>query len=406
MKFIRFVAFILMFSVTCAYADDNMTVSNDNTTNKSNKSSNKIPAKLVPDRKINDKNQFMKDFGFPAREELKFNVNLDAKGKGPYDDVALSMTNRWSETNIWGKDKLYIEGAISGGMVGFNSFSINTLDAINPMPVIPYGAVNLKFMSGTVFSPELKIYDSRFQFSKPDINLGQTSQSYNYYYLKLPLGFSIPFFGYKSKVSIDGSYSNLQGNFEVLRPFMVKGNSLSAGDKFNVSYMSWNVRLLFDTPVVTKPSVSEYAYFGFYYDETTSPHSATAGSDYQGYSTMLINGLTRSGGLFYEMQLDLYKGFLFGIAVHAGIGDMEIKKETTSYNVKYDGIKGLVAYKVRLNLGYEYIFQKHHVGLALSAGAEYGGYVPFFFAKQENLFSVRSDGELRYFVELKFLFGY
>lgn len=406
MKFIKITVFILMLSVTFAYADDNMTISSDNSTNKTSKSPKKIPAKLVPDRKINDKNQFMRDFGFPAREELKFNINMNAKDNGLYDDVTLSMTNRWSEKNIWGKDNLYIEGAVSGGMVGFNSFSINILDAINPMPVIPYGAVHLKFMSGSKFSPELKIYDSRFQFLDPDINLGKTTQSYNYYYLKLPLGFSIPFFGYKSKVSIDGSYSNMQGNFEVLRSFMMKGYSLAEGDKFNVSYMNWNVRLFFDTPVVAKPSISEYAYFGFYYDETTSPHSATAGSDYPGYSKMLINGLTRSGGVFYEMQLDLYKGILFGIAVHAGIGDMEIKKETTSYDVEYDGTKGLVSYKVRINLGYEYIFKKQHIGLSLIAGAEYGGYVPFFFAKQENLFNVRSDGELRYFAELKFLFGY
>ena len=71
MKFIKITVFILMLSVTFAYADDNMTISSDNSTNKTSKSSKKIPAKLVPDRKINDKNQFMRDFGFPAREELK-----------------------------------------------------------------------------------------------------------------------------------------------------------------------------------------------------------------------------------------------------------------------------------------------------------------------------------------------
>lgn len=410
MKLIRFTVFILLFSYVFAYAEDNITVSgsieSDNNTNKSSQSGKKIPPKLVPDRKINDKNQFMKDFGFPVKEELKFNINIDKKKQGLYDDVTLSMSNRWSKKNIWGKDKLYIEGAVYGGMVGFNSFSINTLDAVNPMPVIPFGAVHLKFMTGSKFSPELKVHDSRFVFTNPDIDFGEREQSYNYYYLKLPLGFSIPFFGYKSEVSIDGSYSSMQGNFQVLRPFLIKGQPMVSGDKFNVSYTNWNVRLLFNTPVVAKPSISEYAYFGFYYDETTSPHSSSPGSDYPAYSTMLINTLSRSGGFFYDMQLDLFKGFLFGIAVYAGIGDMEIKKDTTSYDVKYDSTKGLVAYKARLNLGYEHIFQKQHVGIAFNAGVEYSGYIPFFFAKQENLFSVRSDGELRYFAELKFLFGY
>lgn len=425
--FIRFTAFILLLSAVFAYADDNIAINSDNNTHNfsqydnitagsgidsdnntdnSSKSKSKIPPKLVPDRKINDKNQFMKDFGFPAREELKFNVNINAEDKGLYDDVTLSMANRWSKENIWGKDKLYIEGAVYGGMVGFSSFSINTLNAVSPVPVIPYGAVHLKFMSGSRFSPELKVHDSRFIFTSPDINIGESNQSYNYYYLKLPLGFSIPFFGFKSEMSVDGSFSSMQGNFQALRPFLIKGQSLAKGDEFNVSYMNWNVRLFLNTPVVAKPSILEYAYFGFYYDETTSPHGATPGSDYPGYSQMIINTLARSGGVFYDMQLDLYKGLLFGITVYVGIGDMEIKQESASYNVAYDGTKGLVAYKARISLGYEYIFKKHHVGISINAGTEYGGYVPFFFAKQENLFGIRNDGELRYFAELKFLFGY
>lgn len=412
MKLLKFFVFVFILSYTFVYAEDNETalknIDNESVSdNETAKKSKQIKPKLVPDRKINDKNQFMTNFGFPAREELKFNVNLNAKDEGLYDDVTLSMVNRWSKNNMWGKDRLYIEGAVSGGIIGFNSSSVNTVNVQSLMPIIPYGSLSLKFMSGSRFSPELKIQDSRFIFKNSDINIGETTQNYNYYYLKMPLGFSIPFFGYKSKMSVDGSYSSMQGNFKVLRPFLLKGNALSAGDIFSASYTSWNVRLYLETPVVLKPSISEYAYFGVYYDETSSPHSAAPGSDYPGYSTMLINALARSGGVFYDMQLNLYKGLMFGIGVNIGYGDIEVKKDTASYsNVEYDSIKGLIAYKAKLNLGYEYIFKKQHVGVGVMAGVEYAGYTPFFFAKQENLYDVRLDGELKYFVELKFLFGY
>ena len=412
MKIFRVIFFICILWAGSVYAEDNVTESNiiasdnvsDNITSK--KKPVKIPEKLVPDRKINDKNQFMQEFGFPSREELKFNINITAKDKGLYDDVTLSMVNRWSTENIWGKDKLYIEGAVSGGMLGFSYFSVNNLDAYNPMPIVPYGMLHLKFMSGSRFSPEIKLQDSRFIFSKSDIELKENPQNYNNYYIKLPLGFSIPFFGYDSKVYVDGSYSSLHNNFQVMRPFMVKGKMLNEGDKFSVTSTTWNVRLYLDTPVVAKPSITEYAYFGIYYDEYTSPRTANPGSDYGGYSKMVLNTLARSGGLFYEMQLDLYKGFMFGIAAHIGYGEIEIKQDTASYKVEYDNTKGLIAYKARLNLGYEYIFKNHHVGAAFSAGVEYGGYIPFFFAKQENLYGLRLDGDLRYFAELKFLFGY
>lgn len=399
-------SFLLVFSKT--FANDNSSVNKiENQDNNSKKTSNKsIPPKLVPDRKINDRNLFMGDFGFPTKQELKVNLDPNAEDTGLYDDVTLSMVNRWSTTNIWGKDKLYIEGAVSGGVIGFNPFSINTLDAINPMPVIPYGMVNLKFFSGSRFSPELKIQDSRFIFTSSDLNTGEKAQNYNYYYLKLPLGFYVPFFGYKSQMNIDGSFSSLHGNFKVLRPILIKGQSLQAGDKFYMASTNWNVRLYFDTPVVLKPSISEYAYFGIYYDETISPKSATAGTDYPGYGSMVVEALARSGGVFYEMRQDLYKGFMFGIAVHLGVGDIEVKKNSQSYDVKYDGTEGLISYKAKLSLGYQYTFKKQHVGLAFDAGVEYAGNIPFFFAKQPNLFSLRLDGDLRYYAELKFLFGY
>ena len=378
MRIIFTIIFSFLLAYSSVFANDNSSVNKIESDNSSTKKLfNNIPPKLVPDRYINDKNLFMGDFGFPARHELKVNINSDAKDTDLYDDVTLSLVNRWSTRNMWGKDKLYIEGAVSGGVIGYSLFSINTLDAISPMPVMPYGMLNLKLFSGTRFSPEIKIKDSRFIFTSSDLNTGEKPQTYNYYYIKLPLGFHIPFFGYKSQMNIDGSFSSLHGNFNVLRPVLIKGQSLQAGDKFYTVSTNWNVRLYFDTPVVLKPSIS-----------------------------MIVEALTRSGGIFYEMRQDLYKGFMFGIAVHLGVGDIEVKKNSQSYDVKYDGTKGLISYKVNLSIGYQYIFKKQHVGLAFDAGVEYAGNTPFFFAKQENLFGLRADGELRYYAELKFLFGY
>ena len=407
MRIIFTIIFSFLLAYSSVFANDNSSVNKIESDNSSTKKLfNNIPPKLVPDRYINDKNLFMGDFGFPARHELKVNINSDAKDTDLYDDVTLSLVNRWSTRNMWGKDKLYIEGAVSGGVIGYSLFSINTLDAISPMPVMPYGMLNLKLFSGTRFSPEIKIKDSRFIFTSSDLNTGEKPQNYNYYYIKLPLGFHVPFFGYKSQMNIDGSFSSLHGNFNVLRPVLIKGQSLQAGDKFYTVSTNWNVRLYLDTPVVLKPSISEYAYFGIYYDESISPKSATPGTDYAGYGSMIVEALTRSGGIFYEMRQDLYKGFMFGIAVHLGVGDIEVKKNSQSYDVKYDGTKGLISYKVNLSIGYQYIFKKQHVGLAFDAGVEYAGNTPFFFAKQENLFGLRADGELRYYAELKFLFGY
>ena len=53
-----------------------------------------------------------------------------------------------------------------------------------------------------------------------------------------------------------------------------------------------------------------------------------------------------------------------------------------------------------------YIFKEQGVGVAFDAGAEYGGLVEFFYAKKDGPYSVTLDGDVRYFAELKFLFGH
>ena len=261
---------------------DNQTKDNATLDNKTKKNINlklKIKPKLVPDRLINDKNTFMTKFGFPEREEFKINTDLNAKNRHLYDNVTLTMKNRWSKTNIWGKDFLYIEGIVSGGAYGFNYFSIKPANAQQKEYVIPYGSVSLKFMSGTRFSPELVIKDSRFIFTESKSTIDEQADNYNYYYLKLPLGFYIPFFGWKSEMYIDGSYSSLNNNFQVKDNLMVQGTLLGSGSSFHTAASSWNVRLYLDTPVVLKPSISEYAYFGIYYDETRSSRTALPGTD-------------------------------------------------------------------------------------------------------------------------------
>ena len=406
---------LLMLAVY-VYADDNTTVSTDeavfdnvttDNVTKGKKTSNplklKIKPKLVPDRLINDKNSFMKDFGFPEREEFKINTDINAVDKGLYKDVELSMKNRWSKTNIWGKDFLYIEGMLAGGVYGYNMFSIRPANAVQKEYVIPYGALSLKLFSGTVFSPELTIHDSRFMFSENGASIDEQADNYNYYYLKLPLGFYIPFFGWKAEMYLDGSYSSLNNNFSVKDNLMVQGSLLSSGSSFHLSSSSWNVRLYLDTPVVLKPSITEYAYFGIYYEEGRSARTALPGEDYAGGNTLLVDYTSRTGGIFYEMRQDLYKGFMFGINVYAGIGDIETSDK---YNVSYGNTEGLVAYKVEITLGYQHIFKQQGVGVAFDAGASYAGFVEFFFGKKDGPYSLTLDGDIRYFAELRFLFGY
>lgn len=406
---------LLIFAAN-VYADDNTTVSTDeavfdnvttDNVTKGKKTSNplklKIKPKLVPDRLINDKNSFMTDFGFPEREEFKFNTDINAVDKGLYKDVKLSMKNRWSKTNIWGKDFLYIEGMLSGGIYGFNMFSIRPSNAVQKEYIIPYGGLSLKLFSGTVFSPELTIHDSRFIFSENGASIDEQADNYNYYYLKLPLGFYVPFFGWKAEMYLDGSYSSLNNNFSVKDNLMVQGSLLSSGSSFHLSSSSWNVRLYLDTPVVLKPSITEYAYFGIYYEEGRSARTALPGEDYAGGNTLLVDYTSRTGGIFYEMRQDLYKGFMFGINVYAGIGDIETSDK---YNVSYGNTEGLVAYKAEITLGYQHIFKQQGVGVAFDAGASYAGFVEFFYGKKDGPYSLTLDGDIRYFAELRFLFGY
>lgn len=380
-------------------AADNVTDDNETITIQKTK----IKPKLVPDRLINDKNTFMKDFGFPSREEFKINTDINAVDKGLYKDVKLSVKNRWSKTNIWGKDFLYIEGMLSGGIYGFNMFSIRPANAAQKEYVIPYGALSLKLFSGTVFSPELTIKDSKFIFSENGASLDEQADNYNYYYLKLPLGFYIPFFGWKAEMYLDGSYSSTNNNFKVKDSLMVQGSLLSSGSSFHLSSSSWNVRLYLDTPVVLKPSITEYAYFGIYYEEGRSARTALPGKDYAGGNTLLVDYTSRTGGIFYEMRQDLYKGLMFGINVYVGIGDIETNDK---YNVKYGNTDGLAAYKAEITLGYQHIFKQQGVGVAFDAGVEYSGFVQFFYGKKDKPYNLTLDGDLRYFAELRFLFGY
>lgn len=408
MRFILSFVILLCLGI-CAYADNNDAISTDNITRDNlsisddNITKTTIKPKLVPDRFINDKNTFMKEFGFPGREEFKLNIDENAEDKGLYDDVEVSMQNRWSKTNIWGKDFLYIESMLAGGIYGFNYFSIRPASATQKEYIIPYGALSLKLFSGTVFSPELTIKDSKFKFSESASSLNEDEDNYNYYYLKLPLGFYIPFFSWKAEMYLDGSYSSLNNNFLVKDNLMVQGVLLANGDSFHSSASNWNVRLYLDTPVVLKPSITEYAYFGIYYEETRSSRTARAGNDYAGGYTLLVDSVARSGGFFYEMRQDLYKGLMFGINVYVGIGDIETSNK---YDVKYGNTEGLLAYKAEITLGYQHIFKEYGVGVAFDAGVGYAGLLEFIYGSKDGPYSLTLDGDIKYFAEIRFLFGY
>lgn len=417
MRFILSFVTILLFGIY-VYADENIALSDDAAANDNvlldnvtadnmsldNKTTkNKIKPKLVPDRLINDKNSFMEDFGFPDREKFSISTNVNAKDRGLYNDVELSMKNRWSTTNIWGKDFLYIESVLAGGIYGFNYYSVKPSKAKQKEYVIPYGSLSLKLFSGTVFSPELIIKDSKFIFSNGGSSLDKQTDNYNYYFLKLPLGFYIPFFGWRAEGYIDGSYSNLNNNFSVQDSLMVQGSLLEEGSDFSLSSTKWNVRLYLDTPVVLKPSITEYSYFGVFYEETRSARTATPGEDYEGEYTLLVDGISRVGGIFYDMRLNVYKGFMFGINAYIGVGDIETSHK---YDVSYGNTDGIVYYNAELTLGYQHIFKEHGVGIAFDAGAGYSGFVEFFYGKKDTLYNLSLDGDIRYFAELRFLFGW
>lgn len=393
-------------------ADNSSGMANEAIQGADNSSSGKkkIREKLVPDEEINDRNSFMERFGFKEEQlfdENQLSIDLLKSKNRQFRPRNLVMENSIQTENIWGKDKMIIEASLLGGVMSHNTFSVKANVADLEWTAIPYGGIHIKFGSGGMLMPEFYMIESgNFKFDRNNLQIKRGIPAYNEYFLKIPTGIKIPFFGWKSNIILDGLYSNLYSNYKVKNNTMVNGVSMQNGSNVYSAGSEWTVRLYLETPVVRKPSISEYSYFGIYYDEHISARSATPGSSYLGYPNLLVSANTRSGGIFYDMKKDVYKGFTFGISVYGGYAEIEAYDASMPFNVEYNNIHGLLSLKGRLTFGYQHIFKNTGIGLSFEAGAGYKGELEFIFASKTDKYRLGLEGEIRYFGELKILFGH
>lgn len=400
-------------------AEDRKTVSNDTGSesnigvqNSDNRSveKKKIREKLVPDNEINDRNSFMEKFGFEEEklfDENEFSIDLLKKKDREYRPRALVMENNIQKENMWGRDKMIIEASLLGGVMSHNTFSVKANVADLGWTAIPYGGVHIRFGNGGMLMPEFYMIESgSFKFDRNNLLIKKGTPAYNEYFLKIPTGIKVPFFGWKSNLIIDGLYSNLYSNYKVKDNVMVNGVLMQAGNYVYSAGSEWAVRMYLDTPVIRKSSINEYSYFGIYYNEFITARSATPGSSYPGYPNLLVSTNTRSGGIFFDIKKDVYKGFIFGISVYGGYAEMDVYDGGTPFGREYNNIHGLLSLKGRLLFGYQHIFKDKGIGLAFETGAGYKGELEFIYASKADKYRLGLEGEIKYFAEFKILFGH
>lgn len=301
--------------------------------------------------------------------------------------------------------KLIIEGEIGPGFVGSENFFLNNSIAKPVWTLIPTGILRLRFGDGQMLRPEILIEDSgAFLFDRNGIREGRKPQSYGNYYLKLPLGITIPFFSYKSSMAVDANYSVLNTLLKTRGQVVVNNSIRGAGQTFNALSTAFTVRLYLNTPIVLSPSFFEYSYFGVYYSEHTGPRTAAAGVQSDTGIPLLVDANSRSGGIFFEMKKDtILKGLNVEIAAYAGYADIEVRDSASVVNAKYGNTGGLVELRGRFGINYRYIFD-YGLGLKFSTGAEYYTNLEFFSTTDVNKYSLNFGGELRYFANLSFIF--
>lgn len=386
---------------------DNTGVQSSDNSTKKKKS---IREKLVPDEEINDRNSFMERFGFEEQklfDENELSIDLLKKTNRQFRPRALVMENNIQTENIWGKENMIIEASLLGGVMSHNTFSVKADVADLEWTAIPYGGIHIRFGNGGMLMPEFYMIESgNFKFDRNNLQIKKGIPAYNEYFLKIPTGIKIPFFGWKSNIILDGTYSNLYSNYKVKNNVMVNGVTLQSGSNVYSAGSEWTVRLYLETPVVRKPSINEYSYFGIYYNEHITARSASPGSSYPGYPNILVSANTRSGGIFYDLKKDVYKGFTFGMAVYGGYGEIDVYDGGMPFDIGYNNIHGLLSLKGRMTFGYEHIFRKHGIGLSFEAGASYKGELEFIYASKSDKYRLGLEGEIRYFGEFKILFGY
>ena len=368
-----------------------------------------IPDKLIPDSDINDRNSFMKKFGFSEEKGIFSSSGFDLSGNRnkTYITHRLTMANNIQVSNIWNKKNPIIEASFSAGVMSFNNLSVSKEVIKEGFQAVPYGKIHFRFGNGSMLMPEFSIEDTGlFLFDKQGIYNKKGKTGYNSYFIKFPLGFHIPFFNWQSMAYIDGRYSSRYSNFLTKETIIANNKYILPDTNIYTSGSDWIIRLYLDTPVILFPSIREYSYFGIYYCEQVSGRLAKPGSKFADREYIFLNTKQRSGGIFYDMRKDVYKGILFGIELYGGYAEIETGNGGSIIGAEYNGIHGMLAVKGKAFFSYEYIFQKYGLGISIDAGVEYNTTIDFIFSRKTDKYTFGQEGDLLYFAALNFMFAY
>lgn len=299
-----------------------------------------------------------------------------------------------------------IEGEIGPGFIGAEHFLMSTSIVKPEWTLIPTGRVHLRFDNGKLFRPEFIVEESgAFLFDRNGIREGKMPQSFGYYYLKIPLGLTIPFFTYKSSIAVDADYSAMNTLLKTKSQVVINNKIRGANEDFNALSTAFTVRLYLNTPIALNPSIFEHSYFGVYYSEHTLPRTAVPGTDSKNPIPLLVDTNSRSGGIFFEIKKDTpAKGLNVGITAYLGYGHIEVRDDASVVDAKFGNLDGLVNIKGRGTLSYRYLFP-NDLGINFTTGVEYYTDLEFFNSANTKKYSVNLGGEMRYFANLSFTFA-
>lgn len=306
------------------------------------------------------------------------------------------------------KSSVIIEGAVGGGISIAENMAVNKDTVEISGNLVPYGSIHLRLNDGAAYYPEIIIKNSGdFSFSKSGIDSDKKGGSYNSYYIKLPIGLSVPFFHYKSRLNFDFAYFSATSDVKLKRQALVNNIVCDAGREFSSVSSVMSFRLYLDTPVVLQPSIFEYSYFGIYYMEHTFNRTAAQPNDRQDIPEIFISTLTRTGGIFYDMKKDTpLKGLNFGISVYLGYGDMFTLDDIHAIEgASFGNIKGLIVISSSVDLSYRYYFTDR-IGMNINGGLSYFVTTEFLNTADNSKYKMNMGGDLRYIAGLSFVFNY
>lgn len=312
-----------------------------------------------------------------------------------------------SHTEIIEKTPI-IEGKVGAGFIGFEPMFLDkSLTSFSDV-YMPYGKLHLRFDDNKFLRPEFLIEESgAFKFNKSGIKTGKSPWAYNKYYLKIPTGIPLPFFKFVGRLYIDGLYSSSNINILLDKPIVVNNVLQASGTRLTGISSEMTFRLYLDTPIVKNSSIFEYSYFGVYYSEKVSPRTAKPPSIMADAPEILLSTLIRSGGIFYDMKKDTpLKGLSFAINAYIGYGDLYPLDDVSSVpNSSFGNINGLIAVGGQGGFSYRYVFN-NGLGIEIDTGVSFFATTEFINSPDKNKYTMNMGGDLRYFANLSFVFGY